>query len=217
MKPSIVLLSLLAACCLGSLGTRAESDLPTHAPADAKPLQEDEIRALLGGGKQFEWVGVTLPIAGTGTWNLAAELVYGTFEIGGKISGNWSVAWYVDGDKNCLRYSPTRTVCTYIYAHGDGGFMEVNLDGEVHTVYTPIEKPPLATPLSKADVEDLIAHFLVWNQEADISVGSVTEEQGAYVVHYVKANGSPAGSLTIDRTTGNIRSNIANLRPQGLQ
>lgn len=184
----------------------ASSDLPTKAPEGASPLTGDQIRALLGGGTNFNFVGVGTPISGTGYWNMETGTAYGAFQIDNKIKGNWGFPWFINGNKNCLRYSAAKTVCTHIYRHGNGGFMEVNLDGTVHTVYTPVRPQLLPVPLVSENVRDLLAHFLVWNQEPEISVAGVSSHGDNLIAEFVNADGSIAWTLLIDRTTGHSRT-----------
>ena len=178
------------------------AELPTRAPEGAEPLSGDQIRQLLGSGQRFNFVGVTAPITGTGYWDLKNEVVYGDYEIDHRIKGNWTFRWFIDGNKNCLGYSLEGSVCTHIYAYGNGGFLEVNMDGEVHTVYTPIVPQPLPVPLSIEEVRKLLAHFLVWNQENEVTVDNVRLEGDVILADIVTADGTVSRTFAVDANTG---------------
>lgn len=184
----------------------AQTTAPTTPPEGTKPLSGQQIRSLLGGGTNFSFVAVGAPITGTGYWNLETGTAYGVFVLGKKIKGNWGFEWFVAGNKNCLKYSVLKTVCTHIYPHGDGGFMEVNLDGTVHTIYTPVVEPSLPVDVTADEVERLLSRFLIWNQQQDVSVGSVQAEGKNLIAQFIYRNGTPAWTLKIDRKTGKARS-----------
>lgn len=196
------LVTLIVALYISTAGAFAQSVLPTSAPAGAEPLTGDQIRALLGGGRYFTFVGVGAPITGTTFWDLATGTASGSFAIAGRIKGHWGMPWSIDGDGNCLTYSATKTVCSHIYAHGDGGFMEVYPDGTVHTVYTPTVVQPLPVPLGPDEVKQLLAQFLDWNQQPEITVQDVRVLGDNLVADFVHADDSPAWSLQLDRATG---------------
>ena len=195
-----------AVCFLFAKGTLGQPDLPTRPPDGEKALTGEEIRSLLGSGTNFDFVAVGSPIAGTGYWDLSTGTAYGSFEIAGRIKGNWGFPWFIDGDRNCLRYTPSKTVCTHIYAHGDGGFLEVNPNGSVHTVYTPRAVQPLPVPLTASEVTQQLSHFLVWNRQAEITVGTVRIEGDELVVPFLAEDGAEAWTLFIDRRTGMSRA-----------
>jgi len=185
------------------------ADLPTRAPEGAKPLSGDEIRSLLGSGVKFDFVGVKAPITGTGYWDLATMTAYGSYEIDQRMKGSWSVDWLIDDDKTCLGYSLKGSVCHHIYAHGDGGFLEVNLDGEVHTVYTPIVPQRLPVGLSVEEVRTLMSQFLIWNLEKGVKVGDVRREDNRIVADIVTDDGKLARLFVVDADTGAILSPVA--------
>lgn len=202
-----------AVCFLFAQGTLGQPDLPTRPPDGETALTGEEIRGLLGSGTSFDFVAVGAPITGTGYWDLSTGTAYGSFEIAGRIKGHWGFPWFIDGDRNCLRYAPSKTVCTHIYAHGDGGFLEVNLDGSVHTVYTPRVVQPLPVPLTAAEVTEQLSRFLVWNQQAEITVGAVRAEGDELVVPFLAEDGAEAWTLVIDRMTGMSRTAGPGSRP----
>ncbi|MEM7123023.1 MAG: hypothetical protein AAF563_17210 [Pseudomonadota bacterium] len=196
------LVTLLIALFISTGGASAQSVLPTSAPDGAEPLTGDQIRALLGSGQNFSFVGVGAPITGTTYWDLATGTASGNFAIADRVKGHWGMPWSIDGDRNCLTYSPTKTVCSHIYAHGDGGFMEVYPNGTVHTVYTPMVVQPLPVPLEPDEVKGLLSRFLDWNQQPEISVQDVRVSGDSLVADFVHEDGSPAWSLQLDRATG---------------
>jgi hypothetical protein len=191
------------------------ADLPTRPPEGAKPLSGDEIRSLLGGGTRFNFVGVSAPITGTGYWDPATMTAYGAYEIDQRMKGSWSVDWFIDGDRNCLGYSLKGSVCHHIYPHGDGGFLEVNLDGKVHTVYTPIVPQRLPVALSVDEVRTLMPEFLIWNLEDGVEVGDVRRDGDRIVADIVaKDDGKLSRLFVVDADTGAILSPVAHAARQ---
>jgi hypothetical protein len=204
-----MLIRMLATACLLSLvsfptGAFEAADLPVRAPEGAEPLSGDQIRQLLGSGQRFNFIGVSAPITGTGYWDLGTKTAYGEYEIDHRIKGNWTIRWYIDGNKNCLGYSLKGSVCTHIYGHGDGGFLEVNMDGQVHTVYSPVVPEQLLVPLGVEEVRTLLAQFLVWNQEDGVEVGNVRFKGDSIVADVVAADGSVSRTFAVDAKTGMI-------------
>ncbi|MEM7462984.1 MAG: hypothetical protein AAF362_09905 [Pseudomonadota bacterium] len=178
------------------------ADLPTKAPEDAEPLSGPEIRKLLGSGTRFDFVGVSASITGTGYWDLSTGTAYGSYELDQRIKGNWTIRWFIEGNLNCLGYSLAKKVCTHIYAHGDGGFLEVNLDGSVHTVYTPVRAQTLPVPISIKEAGELLTRFLTWNQQTAVRVGEITSQGDQLRAEIITDDGTVTEVFTIDAETG---------------
>ena len=93
-------------------------------------------------------------------------------------------------------------MCTHIYAYGDGGFLEVNMNGVVHTVYTPAQPQPLPVPMSASEVRELLTRFLVWNQQIQVKVGDIKGENGTLTADIIADDGTVTEAFVIDAETG---------------
>ncbi|MEH6402938.1 MAG: hypothetical protein V7750_06150 [Sneathiella sp.] len=105
-------------------------------PQNAKPLMETEIKELLDGNK-FEFTAYDEPLTGTTSWEAGKGVVSGNYVWDKTQKGTYSVSWFLKDNKSCTKQADKDAVCQLIYLYANG-FMEVNADGKIHAVSTPV-------------------------------------------------------------------------------
>lgn len=185
--------------------TEARSTLPTELPPGAVRLDTAGIKALLGSGALFDFVGAGGRAKGTSTWNLATETASGTFVWDNKIKGIWNLKWKVENDESCLENGPDTWECELIYAYEDG-FLEVDASGTVHTLTTPHEAAALAKPLTPAEAAEILPPFFRWGQKLDLDVQSSTVQDGVITVVLKENSTGHIMEYKIDAATGTLLS-----------
>lgn len=127
--------SVAAAASLFAGAASADPDVPL----DARPLVQGEIEIQLDGRSfQFEIYGEDKPLSGTSTWDLARGVVYGTYLWNNSHRGKWRRAWFVDGDRNCIKPILREAECRRLYRDGKR-FFQLGENGGVYAVLTPLE------------------------------------------------------------------------------
>lgn len=127
--------SVAAAASLFAGAASANPDVPL----DARPLVQGEIEIQLDGRSfQFEIYGEDKPLSGTSTWDLARGVVYGTYLWNNSHRGKWRRAWFVDGDRNCIKPPLRKAECRRIYGDGER-FFQLSENGALYAVLTPLE------------------------------------------------------------------------------
>ncbi len=193
---------LTLALLLGPIAAaKAQTAVPERLPDDAKRLQTAEIKALLG-STPFQFVGAGGKARGTSTWDLATGTAHGSFVWEGRLRGAWTLAWSVRDDLSCLEPARGEPFCLEIYAYEDG-FLEVNPDGSIHTLTTPLELPPLANALTAEEARALYPPFIAWAQRLQRSVESASKRDGLILLEVVGEKGT-SQALSIDAETGAI-------------
>lgn len=180
----------------------AQSSMPERLPATAKRLDTSEIKALMGSGVTFTFVGAGGKATGTSIWNLFAGAAYGTFVWANRINGTWNARWSVEDDLSCLESSPGKKVCQQIYGYEDG-FFEVDADGSIHTHTVPRTAAPLAQPLTADEAAALFPAMLDWAQNIHRRVTSASEAGGIISLEVLDADDN-AATVKIDAATGLI-------------
>jgi len=180
----------------------AQSAIPETLPKEAKRLDGDAIRSLMGTGATFRYVGAGGRVTGTSVWSLSTETAYGTFTWDGKIKGTWNLKWSVDNDLSCLESAPGQVVCEQIYGYRNG-FFEVDEDGTIHTLTTLLRAAPLAEPLTADEAAGMYVPLMKWGQSRDLRVVAAHEADG--VIHLeIADNDGNASGLRIDAKTGEV-------------
>jgi hypothetical protein len=191
-----------AICVLVAGPALGQSAIPESLPKEAKRLDDDAIRSLMGTGATFHSVGAGGRVTGTSVWNLSTATAYGTFTWDGKIKGTWNLKWSVDNDLSCLESIPGQTVCEQIYGYRDG-FFEVDKDGTIHTLTTPLRAAPLAEPLTADEAADMYVPLMKWGQSLDLRVVAALEADGVIHLEIADDDGNASG-LRIDAKTGEV-------------
>ncbi len=191
----------LAVLLTAGSAVQAQTELPDRLPEEARRLDSEEIKALLGSGP-FQFVGAEGKARGTSIWDLGTGTAHGSFVWEGRLKGSWTLAWFVEEDLSCLKPSQGPAVCREIHAHGKG-FFEVNLDGGIHTLTTPLPLPPLERPMTADEAAALYPPFIAWAQGLHGTVQGAEESDGVITLEVATGEG-PAQSLRIDAANGAV-------------
>ncbi|MEM1363464.1 MAG: hypothetical protein AAGF94_17420 [Pseudomonadota bacterium] len=188
-------------CSLGE----AQSTLPRELPPDAVRLTTVEIKALLGTGALFDFVGAGGRAVGTSTWNINTKTASGLYVWDNKIQGTWNLNWKVEDDKSCLENGPNTWECELIYAYNDG-FLEVDDTGAIHTLTTPRKAAALGAPLTASEAAASLPPFFKWAQKLTLDVLSSTAQDGVITVKLEEATTGRVMEFRIDAATGSLLS-----------
>ena len=127
---------LLLCMVLGLVGGCASPG--PSVPEDAKLLNGEEIKAVLGGKTfEFEVYDAKKSLIGTSTWDPERGIAYGHYVWDGQSKKTWERPWFVDGDRNCIRQDDGPE-CHKIYLDGEN-FFEVTEGGVVHALSKPMK------------------------------------------------------------------------------
>ncbi|MCP4380000.1 MAG: hypothetical protein GY798_00985, partial [Hyphomicrobiales bacterium] len=167
---------------------------------EARRLEAEAIKALMGTGATFTFVGAGGQATGTSTWNLTTGTAYGAFTWEGRLSGTWNQKWFVKDDLSCLQNATGSVSCQQIFGYGDG-FFEVDADGTIHTHTIPMQVPKLKAPLKPGQVADLFPAMMAWAQKIDLRVVSAAENDGVITIELSNTKGTKS-TFRLDAASG---------------